>query len=98
IKRIGGGGIGEVYLVHDPRLDRLVALKVIRSWFVSDDALLRRFQTEARVGSALNHANILTVYEIGQDGETFFIATEYIDGLTIRERIRAADLTLKNVL
>lgn len=98
IRRIGGGGMGEVYLVHDPRLDRLVALKVIRAWFVSDDVLLRRFQTEARVASALNHANILTVYEIGQAEEIFFIATEYIDGLTIRERIQAADLTLKEVL
>jgi serine/threonine protein kinase len=98
IKHIGSGGMGEVYLARDPRLDRLVALKVIRAWLVSDDALLRRFQAEARVASALNHANILTVYEIGQDGEIFFIATEYIDGLTIRERIRAADLTLKDVL
>ncbi len=97
IKHIGSGGMGEVYLAHDPRLDRLVALKVIRAGLVFDEALLRRFQTEARVASALNHANILTVYEIGQDGEIFFIATEYIDGLTIRERIRAADLTLKDV-
>lgn len=98
IKRIGGGGMGEVFLAHDPRLDRLVALKVIRAWLVSDDTLVRRFQSEARVASALNHANILTVYEIGQDGEILFIATEYIDGLTIRERIRGADLTLRDVL
>lgn len=98
IRHIGSGGMGEVYLAHDPRLDRLVALKLIRSWLVADEALVRRFQTEARVASALNHANILTVYEIGQDGEVFFIATEYIDGLTIRERIRAADLSLKDVL
>jgi serine/threonine protein kinase len=98
IRHIGSGGMGEVYLAHDPRLDRLVALKVIRPGLVFDEALLRRFQTEARVASALNHANILTVYEIGQDEEIFFIATEYIDGLTIRERIRAADLTLQDVL
>jgi serine/threonine protein kinase len=98
VRHIGSGGMGEVYLAHDPRLDRLVALKVIRPGLLFDEALLRRFQTEARVASALNHANILTVYEIGQDDEIFFIATEYIDGLTIRERIRAADLTLKEVL
>ena len=98
IRHIGSGGMGEVYLAHDPRLDRPVALKIIRAGLVFDEALLRRFQTEARVASALNHANILTVYEIGQDDEIFFIATEYIDGLTIRERIRAADLTLKDVL
>ena len=98
VNHIGSGGMGEVYLAHDPRLERLVALKVIREGFVSDDSLLRRFQTEARVASALNHANILTVYEIGQSEEIFFIATEYIDGLTIRERIRAVDLSLKDVL
>lgn len=98
IRHVGSGGMGEVYLAHDSRLDRPVALKVIRAGLVFDEALLRRFQTEARVASALNHANILTVYEIGQDDEIFFIATEYIDGLTIRERIRAADLTLKDVL
>lgn len=98
IRHIGSGGMGEVYLAHDPRLDRSVALKVIRAGLVFDEALVRRFQTEARVASALNHANILTVYEIGQDDEIFFIATEYIDGLTIRERIRAADLTLQDVL
>ena len=98
IKRIGGGGMGEVFLAHDPRLDRRVALKVIRAWLVSDETLMRRFQSEARVASALNHANILTVHEIGQDGEILFIATEYIDGLTIRERIRTADLTLREVL
>jgi serine/threonine protein kinase len=98
VRHIGSGGMGEVYLAHDPRLNRLVALKLIRPGLVFDEALLRRFQTEARVASALNHANILTVYEIGQDDEIFFIATEYIDGLTIRERIRAADLTLQDVL
>jgi len=98
IRHIGSGGMGEVYLAHDPRLDRPVALKVIRAGLVFDEALVRRFQTEARVASALNHANILTVYEIGQDDEFFFIATEYIDGPTIRERIRAADLTLQDVL
>ncbi|HWP55225.1 MAG TPA: serine/threonine-protein kinase, partial [Pyrinomonadaceae bacterium] len=98
IRHIGSGGMGEVYLAHDSRLDRPVALKVIRAGLVFDEALVRRFQTEARVASALNHANILTVYEIGQDDEIFFIATEYIDGLTIRERIRAADLTLQDVL
>jgi serine/threonine protein kinase len=98
IRPLGAGGMGEVYLAHDPRLNRLVALKIIRSSFVADEALLRRFQTEARVASALNHANILTVYEIGEYEEIFFIATEYIDGLTIRERIQAANLTLEDVL
>lgn len=98
IERIGGGGMGEVHLAHDPRLDRPVALKVIRSFFVSDQSVGHRFQSEARLASALNHANILTVYDVGQFEDTFFIATEYVDGPTIRERIRAQDLTLDDVL
>ncbi len=98
IKRIGGGGMGEVHLAHDPRLDRLIALKVIRRFLVADQSVGHRFQSEARVASALNHANILTVYDAGQFEDTFFIATEYVDGPTIRERIRANDLTLREVL
>src|SRR5262245_48735664 len=98
MNRLGGGGMGDVYLVRDPRLDRLVALKVLPAYYVSDDERLRRFQIEARAASALNHANILTIYEVGQAEDTFFIATEYIDGTTIRERIRAGDLSLGEVL
>ena len=92
IERIAGGGMGEIYLARDPRLDRLAALKVLPSYFVSDDARLRRFQTEARAASALNHTNILTIYEVGQTDEIFFIAAEYIEGPTIRARIQAGDL------
>ena len=94
IRRLGGGGMGEVYLAQDRRLDRLVALKILPAYFVSDDMRLRRFQTEARAASALNHTNILTIYEVGQFEDVHFIATEYIDGQTIRELIQKESLSL----
>jgi serine/threonine protein kinase len=98
VRRIGGGGMGEVYLVRDPRLGRLAVLKLIRAPLAADDPVLGRFQNEARAASALNHPNILTVYEIGQFADSSYIATEYVDGPTISERIKADDLTLKDVL
>ncbi|HXU08416.1 MAG TPA: serine/threonine-protein kinase, partial [Blastocatellia bacterium] len=97
IRRLGRGGMGEVYLAGDRRLSRMVALKVLPPYFVSDDARLRRFQTEARAASALNHTNILTIYEVGQSEDIHFIATEYIEGQTIRELIRNGQLTLGEV-
>ncbi|MGH3851840.1 MAG: serine/threonine-protein kinase, partial [Pseudonocardiaceae bacterium] len=75
-----------------------MALKILPAYFVSDDERLRRFQTEARAASALNHANILTIYEVGQSAEIFFIAAEFIDGSTIRELFRAGRLSLGEVL
>src|SRR5262249_16143517 len=74
VERIGGGGMGEIYLARDSRLDRPVALKVLPVHFISDQARLRRFHTEARAASALNHPNILTIYEVGQDDDVSFIA------------------------
>jgi serine/threonine protein kinase len=97
LRRLGGGGMGEVFLAQDGRLDRLVALKILPAYFVSDDMRLRRFQTEARAASALNHANILTIYEVGQFEDVHFIATEYIDGQTIRELIQRESLSLGEV-
>src|SRR5436189_5693492 len=90
--------MGEVYLAHDERLDRLVALKLLPAYFASDDARLHRFQREARAASALNHPNILTIYEVGETEEVRFIATELIDGQTIRELIEAESLSPKEVL
>jgi serine/threonine protein kinase len=98
VERLGSGGMGEVYLARDERLARLVALKILPTYFVSDAERLRRFQTEARAASALNQANILTVYEVGESDDTHFIATEYIDGATIRELITSDTLMLGETL
>jgi len=94
VERLGGGGMGEVYLAQDARLNRLVALKVLPAYFVSDDTRLRRFQREAWAASALNHPNILTIHEVGELEGVHFIATEFIDGQTVRELIAGDELPL----
>ena len=81
---IGIGGMGEVYLARDERLGRKAALKLLPNSLTTDETQLSRFKTEARSASALNHPNILTVYEIGAEGKVQFIATEFIEGVTIR--------------
>jgi serine/threonine-protein kinase len=81
---LGAGGMGQVYLAEDVRLCRKVALKVLSPRALRDEARLRRFEREARTISGLNHPNILTIYDIGHAGGTQFIATEYIDGVTLR--------------
>jgi serine/threonine protein kinase len=98
VGRLGAGGMGEVYLAEDARLGRLVALKVLLAFFASDDARLRRFKREARAASALNHANILTIYEVGEADGVYFIATEFIDGRTLRELIAEGSLNLEEIL
>src|SRR6476646_10104668 len=81
---IGIGGMGEVYLARDEQLGRKAALKLLPEHLTADEAQLSRFKTEARSASALNHPNILTVYEIGSEGNVRFIATEFIEGVTLR--------------
>lgn len=98
IERLGAGGMGEVYLAQDTRLGRPVALKLLPDYFASDDARLRRFQSEARAASALNHPNILTIHEVGETDGVHFIVTEFIDGQTIRELIRSHELALEEIL
>src|SRR6266542_2801272 len=81
---IGIGGMGEVYLARDERLGRKAALKLLPNSLTTDETQLSRFKNEARSASALNHPNILTVYEIGAEGNRQFIATEFIEGITLR--------------
>ena len=84
---IGVGGMGEVYLARDERLGRKAALKLLPDNLTIDEAQLSRFKNEARSASALNHPNILTVYEIGAEGDRQFIAMEFIEGVTLRASI-----------
>src|SRR6266581_4867882 len=98
VSRIGRGGMGEVFLAHDTSLGRKVALKLLRSDFTRNEERLRRFQQEARAASALNHPNILTIYEIGHDGSLHFMATEYVEGETLRQHLSRARLTVGQTL
>jgi WD40 repeat protein/serine/threonine protein kinase len=87
LSRIGEGGMGEVYAAQDQRLNRKVALKFLPVAFTKDDDQVRRFHQEARAASALNHPNIVTIYDIGQLDSLHFIAMEFIDGETLRQKV-----------
>ena len=95
---IGAGGMGEVYLARDEELERSVALKILPSDIADDAERVQRFIQEAKVVSALNHPNILTIHEIGSEDGTRFIASEYVEGRTLRTIITCDDLELKEVL
>jgi eukaryotic-like serine/threonine-protein kinase len=90
---IGKGGMGEVYLAHDTQLRRLVALKLLSSEFASDANRLQRFAREAYTASALNHPNIITVYEIGRVDSIPFLSMEYVDGESLRQRMKRAPVS-----
>src|SRR5262249_1175143 len=95
---LGAGGMGEVYLAQDTRLDRKVALKILPKEVAADPDRMRRFEQEARAASGLNHPNIVTIYEIDQTSSIHFIAAEFIQGATLRERMRTHPLPPGEVL
>jgi TolB-like protein/Tfp pilus assembly protein PilF len=95
---LGEGGMGEVYLAQDTRLPRKVALKLLPQHLTSNEERLRRFQQEAQAASALNHPNILTIYEVGEFDGVHFMAAEYVEGETLRDRLRSATLDLSAAL
>ena len=96
--RLGAGGMGEVYLARDTRLDRSVALKILPEGVAADPDRMKRFEQEARAASGLNHPNIITIYEIDHADSTSFIATEFIEGSTLRERMAAEPMPPGHVL
>ena len=95
---IGVGGMGEVYLARDERLGRKVALKFLPERLTANNTQLSRFKSEARAASALNHPNILTVYEIGTEGNRHFIATEFIEGATLRATLVRGRMSVYDAL
>ena len=95
---LGVGGMGEVHLAQDMQLRRPVALKLLPPEFTLNEERLSRFKQEAFAASALNHPNILTIYEIGSEDNVYFIATEFIDGATLRERLSEAGVSLPEAL
>jgi eukaryotic-like serine/threonine-protein kinase len=93
VRHLASGGMGEVYLATDEALGRQIALKVLSTRYSQDSGRVRRLEQEARAASALNHPNIVTVHELGRDGSTCFIAQEYVEGVTLRERLRSGPMS-----
>ena len=98
LELLGRGGMGEVYLAHDPRLNRRVALKLLPAAVVDDLERVRRFEQEARATSAISHPNVAHIYEIGEAHGRHYIAMEYVPGRTLRQALRAAPLEVSEAL
>jgi len=98
VEQIGTGGMGEVYLARDKKLDRQIAVKILNEKFSRDESNLNRFIREAKAASSLNHPNILVIHEIGEYENTNYIVSEFIKGKTLREILREKTLKLSEVL
>jgi predicted ATPase len=98
IAPLGAGGMGEVYRARDTHLGRTVAIKILPAAFSADQDRLRRFQEEARSASALNHPNIITIHDLGQEGSTHYIAMELVEGKTLRELLVSGPLPMRKAI
>src|SRR5688572_15802387 len=98
LEKLGAGGMGEVYLAEDMKLGRKVAIKILSAEYTTNKDRLHRFEQEASAASNLNHPNILTIHEVGTDDGRHYIATEYIDGVTLRRKAAASQLEIPQIL
>ena len=88
LETIGGGGMANVYKAHDAILNRTVAVKVLRPQFSDDDEFIRRFRREAQAATSLSHPNVVSIYDVGEESDLYYIVMEYVDGLTLKQLIQ----------